>query len=871
MKDQFIAPNSTKYNYRRNPDVAAPKTIYDSLDWTSHYPSTTNDIGKFTPSEQLEITTQPINQEGCEINMNVASSATGTVTYEWFYNNNRAAATAARIWTALEDGNIQFTNVTISGATSQNLIITGDLGQLSNYQFYCKVTSNGTCTEYSNAAQFVARPEPYFRSKQSGDWKLASTWEMSPDGLTGWKNACTFPWDSNSVSVKILATHHINIIEVASITPDVQIDQLVIDEGGILELEPNAEIWFSNGTGVDITVNGTFYDKSTVSPNGIDFISGATWSLGNNGTIIKSGTATSNTYRDNYEGGIANITPSAHWIYRREINNTIPISAINMYYPNLYFENTFGPNGAFVFSGLVGYTTVYGNMTLRGEYTTFVTDTNTNASPLVVKGDLNIDLLNTLRTHTTTSVAGTGIQVAGNIVNNGSLIINKNLSYLRLNGTGTQNISGTGTFDIGRLETLKPAQTIVNLLTNLEVKDRLKFNGGIIQTNANTLNVSNGDPVNAIIGYESPNSTGIYSDDNYVIGKLKRLIGVANNIYIFPIGDDTSGMAYNPSSLTIRAIPTDSSYATGEFIPQWPGTINTHRYLDCSGSKKFIEYKGFACDSYWKYEGSFFTNYDIRIHPNKKNENVRPNEETELGHTKTYRALKEVSSKAGLVWDTEASVLGDPCIVSNSFYSIIGASYSGFSIFSPGGGDGNTTALPIQLLYFNVDCSKDSPLLKWATASELNSDYFTLEKSSDGTHFYPITHIHAAGNSNQKIEYSYPISTFDIDNYYRLVETDIDGSQYYHGIRSLDCQTIFNNSYVFYQPYKGITAQFNSNQLPRSIEVFDASGRLMSYEKMDKNSNKYSINSSVNWAKGVYFVRMLYSNNEITTEKVAVY
>lgn len=868
--DRYVAPDSKGYNYRRKPDAAAPSSTYTDTEWTSHLTSTV-DIGIFIPAEQLEITSHPISQVGCEINMNVAATGIGTLSYQWFYNNNRAAATPARIWNALIDGNIQFTNATISGATSQNLIITGDLGQLSNYQFYCKVTSNGTCTEYSNAAQFVARPEPYFRSKQSGDWKLASTWEMSPDGLTGWKNACTYPWDSNSVSVKILATHQINIIEVASITPDVQIDQLVIDEGGILELEPNAEIWFSNGTGVDITVNGTFYDKSTVSPNGIDFISGATWSLGNNGTIIKSGTATSNTYRDNYEGGIANITPSAHWIYRREINNTIPVSAINMYYPNLYFENTFGNNGSFTFTGSTGFATVYGNMTLRGEYSTFVTDTNTNASPLIIQGDLIIDPLNTLRTHTPLSIAGTGIQVAGDIVNNGSLIINKNLSYLRVNGLGIQNISGTGNYDIGRFETLKPAQSIVNLLRDFEVKDQLKFNGGIIQTNSNTLNVSNGDPTTAVIGYEAPNSTGIYSDDNYVIGNLRRRIGVANNIYEFPIGDVVAGMGYNPSKLTIKAIPGGAPFAIGEFVPEWPGTINTYRTLDCSGSMKFIEYRGFACDSYWKYEGSNFSNYDIYLYPNIKNDNVRPNEETNLGHTKTYRALKEVSTKAGLVWDPEVSILGDPCIVSNNYYSIIGSGYSGFSIFSPGGGDGNTTALPVQLLYFNAECTSNIPVLEWATASELNSDYFTLEKSADGIHFYPITHINAAGNSNRKIEYSFILSSEDLDNYYRLVETDFDGSQYYHGIRSLDCKVSNNNSYVFYQPYRGITAQFNTNQLPISIEVFDASGRLMSYEKTDKNSNKHTIHSSINWAKGVYFVRMLYSNNEILTEKVAVY
>jgi hypothetical protein len=864
--DRYRAPSTANYNYRRNNTATAPTNTYSAADWTSFSPVNTADIGLYVPISPFEITGQPSDVNGCQIDLTTIASGTG-LTYQWYYDNNLTTDTLWRIADSLA---ILFPLCTVTGATTSHLIVSGDLSQFDNYQFYCKVIKS-TCSEYSNVARFKIQPDPYFRSKQSGDWRLASTWETSPNGSDSWSPACTFPWDSNSVSVEIMNGHQVKITDNILISPDVKIDELKILTGGQLKIETKARLDINDGIGTDLLVQGTLFDRGN-SSYGITFLNDAKWKLDTNGTIIKTGTsAVVGTYKDQFEGGISTIPASANWIYRKDTLALPNIAASGMFYPNLYFEDVYTGGASYVLTGSGDFMTVKGSLFVGDTgLAVTVSNNNTFSTPMKVLKNVSVGENSTYRIALTP--IGKGIEVGGNIKNDGTFDINQTSSgLLRLNGNVTQTISGIGVFDIWNMELDKTAQSLVILDTNIEVKNQLSFSGGIINTQTNILNVSNGDPISAIIGFEIPNDSGVYSDDNYVIGKLRRSIGIPNNIYTFPVGDTVSKMGYNPARLTIRNIPPGFPYATGEFIPQWPGTIMTYRTLDCGGSMKFIEYKGFACDSYWKYEGSSFTNYDIYIHPNIKNANVRPNEETELGHTKTYRALKEVSTQAGKVWDPAVSILGDPCIVSNSFYSIIGASYSGFSIFSPGGGDGNTTALPIQLLYFNVDCFSDVPILKWATASELNSDFFTLEKSSDGIHFSPFTHVQAAGNSNQKIEYSYPVLSFDIDNYYRLVETDLDGSQFYHGIRSQDCKTLYNNSYVYYQPYKGITAQFNSNQLPISIEVFDASGRLMSNEKINKSTNHHYISSSTNWAKGIYFVRMQYSNNEIKTEKVAVY
>jgi len=85
-------------------------------------------------------------------------------------------------------------------------------------------------------------------------------------------------------------------------------------------------------------------------------------------------------------------------------------------------------------------------------------------------------------------------------------------------------------------------------------------------------------------------------------------------------------------------------------------------------------------------------------------------------------------------------------------------------------------ALPIELLYFRAEAGEAGTLLEWATATELDNDYFTLERSADGRHFDAIAEVDGTGTTYQR-------STYDhLDRqapaglaYYRLRQTDFDG------------------------------------------------------------------------------------------------
>jgi hypothetical protein len=95
--------------------------------------------------------------------------------------------------------------------------------------------------------------------------------------------------------------------------------------------------------------------------------------------------------------------------------------------------------------------------------------------------------------------------------------------------------------------------------------------------------------------------------------------------------------------------------------------------------------------------------------------------------------------------------------------------------------------LPVELLYFEGIAYPSFNSLKWATASEHNSDYFSIEKSIDGEDWRQITTKPSSGNSTEKINYFY-LDNIDqfIIHYYRLVQYDIDGKFVGYGPIMLD-------------------------------------------------------------------------------------
>lgn len=882
--DIFAAPIGTSnFSYRRLNTASAPAATFASGDWQNPTLSTA-ELGIFDPLvSPISITSSPSVSTGCELNMSTSATGSG-LTYEWFYNQPNAAQSG---WTSLVSS--PPAGVTVTGANLANLQISGDMSGLDNANFYV-VVSNGTCSRISNAAQFRIDNDPYFRSAATGNWKDASSWETAP-AITGpWSAACTYPSATNSDTIIIQANHVITVQDLDSVSAD----QLFIDSLGHLILTLNSKLVLNNGAGADLVIKGKYEDQSSSSGfSGLEILSGSTWKLLDYAEIIKTNNSSAVKYRDNYEGGINNIPATANWRYVK-ITPTNPsvasASAVsNMAYPNLFFENqTLGLYDQNLTTALQGsgLIVIKGNLNIgiSGNPLT-ARSQNSNVNLLQILGNLNIGSGSSL-TNVDGAFLGSGFDIKGNINADGNFTSNAGGSgRLRLSGAGTQTISGIGTIGIDTLIIDKPAKTLVKLNRNIAISKLLQFaGGGIIQTDIYEVQVNNSSAPDAVIGFQNPNNTGVYDNDKYVQGKLRRRIA-ANGTYIFPVGDsirfvpgDTIGEGYNPVRLVIRTVPGGTPTAMAEFIPVAQpddiGKLNVYREFDCAGATKFLSYTGLTGQGYWKMDGNTFNNYDIYLHPNIANENNNPNEQSNLGYSNSYRALKEENIKAGADWDPNVSTAGDPCIVSNTYYDIVGAGYSGFSIFAPGGGAGLTTPLPVELISFTGTCSGDGATLYWSTASEFNSDQYILQGSMDGSDFTTIGYLPAAGFSNSLRNYSF---TYDGSKgnfrYFRLAERDFDGAITYYNIVDIDCGQENTELQLFYSPGEGIIASmYHEKATPYVFQVMDVAGRLVfnSELKISGGLQRLNVTSGEHLAKGTYFVSA-YFHDKVVTKKVVIW
>ncbi len=92
----------------------------------------------------------------------------------------------------------------------------------------------------------------------------------------------------------------------------------------------------------------------------------------------------------------------------------------------------------------------------------------------------------------------------------------------------------------------------------------------------------------------------------------------------------------------------------------------------------------------------------------------------------------------------------------------------------------DASSLPVTWLSFTAKLQGKSTLLTWQTATEQNTRNFIIQHSTDGSRWNDLGTIAAAGNSTAIRSYQYthtsPVAGY---NYYRLVQTDLDGQYSY--------------------------------------------------------------------------------------------
>lgn len=107
---------------------------------------------------------------------------------------------------------------------------------------------------------------PIFRSIASGNWNATSTWEQSFDGTTFSAALSTPTSASNTITVRSPHT--------VTVTANVDADQLTVDSGGQVSVSSGVTFTIADGTGTDLTANGTLTTASNFQNNGQTTING---------------------------------------------------------------------------------------------------------------------------------------------------------------------------------------------------------------------------------------------------------------------------------------------------------------------------------------------------------------------------------------------------------------------------------------------------------------------------------------------------------------------------------------------------------------------------------------------------------------------
>lgn len=136
-----------------------------------------------------------------------------------------------------------------------------------------------------------------------------------------------------------------------------------------------------------------------------------------------------------------------------------------------------------------------------------------------------------------------------------------------------------------------------------------------------------------------------------------------------------------------------------------------------------------------------------------------------------------------------------------------------------------TTPLPVLLLDFSGENQDKINHLLWSTATEINNDYFNVERSDDGISFNTIGRVNGHGNSNQVINYSFDDKYYtERINYYRLKQVDFNGVFKYSETISVKSENSF-----FQKLY--VVANFTNSEL--IIQLIDSKTDQISYRLMN--------------------------------------
>ena len=357
-----------------------------------------------------------------------------------------------------------------------------------------------------------------------------------------------------------------------------------------------------------------------------------------------------------------------------------------------------------------------------------------------------------LTNYGTVSLTGTGTwENTGNYLNY-STVTAASGSTTVFNGSSTQTINGTANTTFGNVT--------MNNSAGLSVSKGFTVNTVLTFTSGNITAASSSEAVT----FETSATASGAADTRCIVGYCKKNTNTATK-FTFPIGTST---LYRSAAITPSG--TAATTWTAKYFGAGYGTYTVTGGSIYQPSKQ----------EYWTIDRSGSSYATVELSWGSNSHVYSPNSSDLI-----------VAHFTGTAWENAGGNVNTLTGVVSS--TADWASYSPFTI----GSKQFAITLPITLVSFDAKPYQKDVKVSWQTASEVENDYFTVERSVNGTDFSEIARVDGAGNSSHTINYF----TMDTDFnrtvlYYRLKLTNFNGEETYSTIASVDMSQTQNQGVI---------------------------------------------------------------------------
>ncbi|MFH2096590.1 MAG: hypothetical protein ABIJ16_12845 [Bacteroidota bacterium] len=361
------------------------------------------------------------------------------------------------------------------------------------------------------------------------------------------------------------------------------------------------------------------------------------------------------------------------------------------------------------------------------------------------------------------------------------------------------------------------------IIGDMEIQTKLDLTNGIIHTGTYVV----------IMKSTLTSSIGNYSASSWIDGNLRRY--VLPGSYIFPVGTSS-----NPeqAQINLSSVSGGLNQLTVKFTADNTQVPPAGLEVNSMEIDEFLNY------GYWNVTpNTGSANYNISL--------------TSRGHTNggvspTQHAVFKRSGAGP--WENIGA--HDNATQSGTGTNPITAQRSGLSGFSDFIiGRSYDFPLPVNLVSFDAECMGEGVEITWETASQINNDYFTLERSSDGYNYQAIAVTDGCGSCNNLLSYSFTDNPAGGYLYYRLKQTDFDGKFTTTLPIAVSCGIeTFNEPYAFYRNGICYASAPGISGQSVTISIYDAGGKIIASSRQENAGNSLLEIPAGNISTGIYFI-----------------